>query len=66
MIEKYVGRTVEIIYLDSKGKITQRKIEVKSIKDHKIKAFCLDQCEPRIFKIANILAISPINNKRFG
>jgi predicted DNA-binding transcriptional regulator YafY len=52
--------------LDSKGKITQRKIEVQSIKDDKIKAYCLDQCAPRIFSTSKILAISPVIKKRFG
>jgi len=28
---KYVGKTVEIIYLDRKGQITQRKVQVRSI-----------------------------------
>ena len=33
MIEKYIGRTVDIIYLDRTGKITRRRIQVWSV-DH--------------------------------
>jgi hypothetical protein len=65
MIEKYVGRTVEIIYLDRKGILTQRKIEVQAIKGSRFKAFCLDQRAPRIFLIENILAVMPAR-KRLG
>jgi predicted DNA-binding transcriptional regulator YafY len=65
MIEKYVGRTVEIIYLDRKGNISQRKIEVRSIKCGSVKAFCLEHHAPRIFRIKNILAVVPAR-KRFG
>ncbi|MDB5055756.1 MAG: hypothetical protein JWM44_3806 [Bacilli bacterium] len=66
MIEKYVGHTVEIIYFDSKGAITQRQIEVRSIKGAAVKAYCLEQHAPRIFRIENILAVMPVVRKRFG
>jgi predicted DNA-binding transcriptional regulator YafY len=60
MIEKYVGRIVEIIYRDSNGKFSKRKIEVRSICGDVVKALCLEQRAPRIFKIENILAVLPV------
>jgi predicted DNA-binding transcriptional regulator YafY len=65
MIEKYIGQIVEIIYLDRKGILTQRKIEVRAIKGSRVKAFCLEQRAPRIFRIENILAVMPPRNQ-FG
>ena len=65
MIDKYVGQIVEIIYLDRNGHISQRKIEVWSIKDSSVKAYCLENRAPRIFMIENILAIIP-TRKRVG
>jgi predicted DNA-binding transcriptional regulator YafY len=66
MLHKYVGRIVEIIYVDRNNTITQRLIEVRSIEGSIVKAYCLKQKAARIFKIANILAVDPIAGKRSG
>jgi predicted DNA-binding transcriptional regulator YafY len=66
MIEKYIGSTLEIIYQDRNGIITQRKILVQSIKDGSLKALCLERHSIRIFKIKNILAYVPGEVKRYG
>ena len=66
MFEKYIGQTIEIIYLDRNNKITQRKIEVFSITKNTIKAYCIEQRSFRIFRIENILAVMPFSKKRFG
>jgi predicted DNA-binding transcriptional regulator YafY len=65
-MEKYIGRTLEIIYEDRNGKITQRKIYVQSVKDGSIKALDLERNSPRVFKVANILAFTPKEIKRHG
>lgn len=62
-MEKYIGRVVEIIYMGKKGKITQRKIEVRSVQNGMVKAYCLNHRAPRIFMIENILAIQPMRRK---
>ena len=41
MPERYISHIVEIVYLDSKGDLTQRKIEVKGIRDQIVRATCL-------------------------
>lgn len=58
-MEKYIGRTIEIIYLGRDGRISQRQIEVKSVQAGIVKAQCLNRNAPRIFSIENILAIQP-------
>lgn len=55
-MEMSIGQTIELIYLDRAGKITQRKIEVHGIRDGRIRATCLTTGAPRVFLAANILA----------
>ncbi len=59
-MQKYIGRVVELVYLDRHGKITQRRIRVMSVRDGKLKAYCYDQRALRIFNEANILAMQPV------
>ncbi|BCG60030.1 hypothetical protein [Paenibacillus sp. URB8-2] len=55
------GQTVEIVYIAKDEKITQRRIEVKGIKDGRIRATCLTTGAPRVFLVANVLAWRPIS-----
>jgi hypothetical protein len=55
-MQKYIGRMVEVVYLDRHGKLTQRRIRVIGIKDGMVKAFCYDRRSLRIFNEVNILA----------
>jgi hypothetical protein len=66
MLEKYVGRIVEIIYVDKHYKITQRLIEVRAVEGDTVKAYCLKQKAPRVFKLASILAVWPISRAKSG
>ncbi|WP_411830786.1 hypothetical protein [Paenibacillus graminis] len=50
--------------MDKAGKITQRKIEVKGIRDGRIRATCLTTGAPRVFLAANILSWQPVPEKR--
>ncbi|MNC74864.1 hypothetical protein D3C75_1262980 [compost metagenome] len=59
-----IGQTIEIIYLDKSSKITQRKIEVLSIRDGRIRATCLTSGAPRIFLAVNILSWQPVLERR--
>ncbi|WP_213508878.1 hypothetical protein [Paenibacillus faecis] len=58
-VEKYIGRIVEIIYLDRKGKVTQRRIEVHAVRGGLVRATCLTSGAPRAFRASQILACSP-------
>ncbi|BBI32063.1 hypothetical protein [Cohnella abietis] len=59
-IEKCIGRIVDIIYQDAKGRITQRTIRVRKIVDGKAIAYDFDKRAPRPFKIDRILAAQPV------
>ncbi|WP_154120354.1 hypothetical protein [Paenibacillus monticola] len=59
-----VGQTIEIIYKDKAGKITQRKIEIVGFRDDRIRATCLTTGALRVFLEANILAWQLVREKR--
>lgn len=61
-----IGQTIEIIYLDKAGKITQRKIEVHDIRDGRIRATCLSTGSPRVFLTASILSWYPVRGRRYA
>lgn len=59
-----IGQTIEMIYLDKAGKITQRKIEVNGIRDGRIRATCLTTGAPRVFLAGSILSWQPVQERR--
>lgn len=61
-MKKYIGRIVEIIYIDRKGQITQRRIEVLGVRNGRVKANCLKSGEIRVFNEKNILATRPVGD----
>ncbi|AIQ68451.1 hypothetical protein [Paenibacillus graminis] len=62
----HIGHTVEIVYMDKAGKITQRKSEVHGIHDGRIRATCLTTGAPRVFLVANIMAWQPVQERRYA
>ncbi|KGE18232.1 hypothetical protein [Paenibacillus wynnii] len=65
-MKMHVGQRVEIVYVDKVGKITQRQIEIKSLRDGMLRATCLSSGTPRVFRIDNILAWQPTKVKHAG
>jgi len=61
--EKYVGWTLEIVYIDRKRNITQRKIKVWSVNGDLVKGYCFSKNSPHLFKLENILAVRPIKGR---
>lgn len=59
-----IGQIIEIIYLDKARNISQRKIEIHSIRDGRIRASCLTTGTPRMFLAANILSWQPVQEQR--
>lgn len=59
-MRKYVGQTIEMIYLDRKNRFTQRRVKVQSVDGQLIRAYCLVQRGPRVFRVENILAVQPV------
>lgn len=62
MTSKYIGRVVEIVYMDQAGKLSQRRIEVHGMKDGLIRATCQYTGEPRTFREDNVLAWQPVTH----
>lgn len=54
---------ITIIY-QNKNEITQRNIQVYSIQEDNIKAFCFLRNQNRVFKTGNILAADFVRNNR--
>jgi predicted DNA-binding transcriptional regulator YafY len=63
-LERYVGRPVEIIYLDLQGKISQRQVRPLQIEREKLIAYCLYRKKLRTFLVSGILAAQPIASPR--
>lgn len=61
-----IDQTIEIVYQDKSGKITQRKIEINGIRNGRIRATCLATGAPRVFLEANILAWQPVQERRYA
>jgi hypothetical protein len=59
-LRRYLGRIVEIIYVDRRGVFTKRLVQLHSIHDGTVKVFCLERQAPRMLKVENILAVQPV------
>ncbi|MBW5448619.1 hypothetical protein GE107_21465 [Cohnella sp. CFH 77786] len=60
MIEKYIGRSAEIIYQDSKGNFTKRRITVYSVRDGQVRALDWDKRAFRTLLSDRILSALPV------
>ncbi|TBL77674.1 hypothetical protein [Paenibacillus thalictri] len=59
VLQKYVNRTAEIIYIDRQGRFSKRLIELRSLTREHAVAYCYERKALRLFKISSILAILP-------
>jgi hypothetical protein len=59
-IAKYTGRYVEIIYMATNSRLTQRTIFVHSVRGGAVRAFCTASGAPRTFRANSILAWQPV------
>ncbi|KON88930.1 hypothetical protein AF332_20475 [Sporosarcina globispora] len=53
------GELLEMIYLDNKGVISQRKVKVLSLDDESFRAYCYARSQQRTFLIRNVLSVGP-------
>ncbi|HAF97564.1 hypothetical protein [Paenibacillus lactis] len=58
-MRNFIGEVIELIYIDRKGKITQRKIRLQGIRHNLIRATCLNTNQPRVFRMDNVLSWEP-------
>lgn len=59
---RYLERTVEMIYLDRHHRFTKRRVRVHSVDGRLVRAYCLEQRGPRVFRRENIMAIQPVKH----
>lgn len=57
-------QNVQIIYIGSNNKATQRTIRPIEVVGNRLKAYCLTRKAPTVFAIGNILAIQPVVSDR--
>ncbi|MFD2446362.1 hypothetical protein ACFSO7_20585 [Bacillus sp. CGMCC 1.16607] len=60
------GRILELIYVDGKGNISQRKIKVLDVNAESFCAYCYTRQQRRTFKLDNILSIGHERRIRRG
>ncbi|WP_020621160.1 hypothetical protein [Paenibacillus daejeonensis] len=56
MIEKWAGETAEIIYLDRHGQLSQRVVEIRSVRDGRARVYCHKAGAQRVLIVANVLS----------
>lgn len=59
-IHKHIGRAIEMIYEDRRGRLTYRHIRVLAADNGKIRAYDLDKRALRVFDAGRILAMRPV------
>ncbi|MCK1998948.1 transcriptional regulator [Psychrobacillus psychrodurans] len=57
------NQLVELMYMDSKGNISKRRVKVLKIKGDTFQVFCFKRNAKRTFIIDNVLACVPMIHK---
>ena len=57
------NQLVELMYMDSKGKISQRRVKVLRIQGDTFQVFCFKRNAKRTFIMDSVLAFVPIIHK---
>ncbi|PAD80623.1 hypothetical protein CHH57_23965 [Niallia circulans] len=60
------AEVLEMIYLNTKGEISQRRIKVIKLNEESFSAYCFTRNQQRTFKISNILSVGPVRRVRRG
>lgn len=60
-MEKDIGRTMDIIYVDSKGRFSKRRITVNAVSNGQVRAYDHTRGAFRTFKTSGILAREPVS-----
>ncbi|MDG0812349.1 hypothetical protein [Cohnella rhizosphaerae] len=61
-IEKYVGKSVEMIYEDSKGRLTQRTVAIFSVRGGKVRVLDWGKRAFRTLSASRILGARPVKH----
>ncbi|SFD74959.1 hypothetical protein SAMN05216378_1255 [Paenibacillus catalpae] len=56
-MEKFIGKVVQLIYIDRKRKVSIRDVRVISVKGGRLKAYCFQAQAIRIFALEQIVDV---------
>lgn len=59
-MEKYIGKVVQLIYVDRKRQVSIRDVQVLSVKGGQLKAYCFSAQVVRIFSVENIVDVEAV------
>jgi Predicted transcriptional regulator len=62
-MKKYIGKIVQLIYVDRKRQVSIRNVRVLSVKGNLLKAYCYTAQSLRIFNVDNIVDIELIEGR---
>ncbi|WP_373230251.1 hypothetical protein [Cohnella sp.] len=57
-IEKCIGRKIDLIYVDTSGKFSQRRVNLFAIRDGKARVYDMDKRGFRTLVVDRILAVN--------
>lgn len=59
-MKQFIGKVVQLIYVDRKRQVSIRDVQVLSVKDGRLKAYCFTALAPRIFDIDRIVDVEEV------
>lgn len=59
-MEKFIGKVVQLIYIDRHRKVTIRDVRVMSVKGARMKGYCFSSQAIRLFNVENILDVEVV------
>ncbi|MFD1954788.1 hypothetical protein ACFSL6_11595 [Paenibacillus thailandensis] len=63
-MENYIGKVVQLIYVDRKQQVSIRDVKVISVKEGRFKAYCFSAKAIRIFNMSGVVDMELITKKR--
>ncbi|WP_127584295.1 hypothetical protein [Paenibacillus koleovorans] len=64
--DRYIGKTIELVYVDRFGNVTQRRVIVKQLHERMADVYCLKRMQYRRLVLNQILAFTLAAGKKFG
>jgi len=62
-MQAYIGKVVQLIYIDKQRKVSIRNVKVLEVKDGRLKAYCYAARAPRVFNIDSIVDAEPLQRR---
>lgn len=61
-MERYIGKVVQLIYIDRKRQVSIRDVRIMSVKGNLLKAYCFTAKGFRIFDLKNIVDVELVKD----